>query len=147
MSLGTRFVHGIYLFTAITALLLAVLFIYYGGIVLLWPCLVFIPALRAMWRRIAGGTVIPAELVSERPIVASIVTLASVFALFFKVIFAIAAIDIALAPEWPEEAKKVVIFVVAALFFDVIALLCGEVALVGNGESDATRAARSGPFS
>lgn len=135
----TRFVRAVYLVTVITGLLLALFAVYWGAYMLVWPCVVFIPAVRAIRRRIVSGTVIPAGFVGERPVVAFIVTLAGVCALFFKVIVMVAAIEIALAPEWPEEAKKIAIFVIAGMFFDLIALLCGELALVGDGRSDAAR--------
>ncbi len=53
------------------------------------------------------------------------------------------AIGIALAPEWPEEAKKILGPLMVALASYFIALWCGESALVGNGESDKARASRS----
>lgn len=143
----TRFVRAVYLVTVITGLLLALIALWFGGFTMWWAWLVFIPAVRAIRRRIVSGTVIPADLVGERSVVAFIVTLAGVSAFFFKVIVATAAVDLLLAPEWPDEAGKIATFAMAAMFFDVIALLCGELALVGNGESDAARAARSGPFS
>ena len=143
MNSGGHFVRAFYLVTAITGLLLALTALYYGGLWQLWPWFVVIPALRAIRRRFGSGTVIPAELVLERPIVAGIVTLAGVIAFIFKFIFATAAIDIALAPEWPDEAGKIATFGMAAMLFDVIALLCGELALVGDGRSDAARASKS----
>ena len=139
----TRFVRAVYLFTAITGFLLALVAMYWGAYVFVWPCVVFIPALHALWRRIATGTVIPADLVGERPVVAFIVTLAGVIAVFFKAIVTIAAIQIALAPEWPDEAGKIATFALAAMIFDLVALLCGELALVGDGRSDAARASKS----
>jgi hypothetical protein len=139
----TRFVRAVYLVTVITALLLALAAMYWGAFVLVWPCVVFIPALRAISRRIATGTVIPAGLVGERPVVAFVVTLAGVIAFFLKAIVATAALEIALAPEWPDEAGKIATFVLAAIIFDLIALLCGELALVGDGRSDSARASKS----
>lgn len=139
----TRFVRAVYLVTVITGLLLALVAMYWGAFVFVWPCIVFIPALRAIWRRIATGTVIPAALVGERPVIAFIVTLAGVIAFFLKALVATAAIDIALAPEWPDEAGKIATFALAAMIFDLIALLCGELALVGDGRSDAARASKS----
>ena len=52
------------------------------------------------------------------------------------------AIGIALAPEWPDEASKILIPILAALFFYFIALWAGENALVGNGRPDHPRASR-----
>jgi len=80
--------------------------------------------------------------VGERPVVAFIVTLAGVIAFVIKALVATAAVDLALAPEWPDEAGKIATFAMAAMFFDLIALLCGELALVGDGRSDAARASK-----
>jgi hypothetical protein len=113
-----------------------------GGI-----CLLLIPAVRAIRRRIVSGTVIPAELVRERPVVTQVVTLAGVVGHFFTAIFVSVAVDIALAPEKGEDVGGPMVFVfVLALLSYLIALLCGELALVGDGESDAARELRSGPF-
>jgi hypothetical protein len=139
-------VRAVYLVTAITGLLLVLVAFWFGGFVLWWAWLAFIPAVRAIRRRIVSGTVLPAQLVGERPAVAFIVTLAGVIAFFFKVIVATAGIDLALATEWPDEAGKIASFAFAAMFFDAIALLCGELALVGNGKSDVAAEPRSGPF-
>jgi hypothetical protein len=96
---------------------------------------------------IANGTVIPPELVHERPVVASLVTLAGGFGHFFFVISMSAAIDIAFLPEWPEDTGGPMAFVVSlALLSYLVALLCGELALVGDGVSDAARASRRVPL-
>jgi hypothetical protein len=105
-----------------------------------------LPGLRAFGRLIAHGTVIAPELVSERPIVSFVVTFVGAFGHFFFLITMAAGIGIALAPEWPEEAKKIAGPMFVALLSYLIALWCGELALVGNGESDQARATRSGPF-
>ncbi len=55
---------------------------------------------------VLNGSVIPPELVSERPIVSFVVTLFGGFAISFRNHDG-HAIGIALAPEWPEEAKKI----------------------------------------
>jgi hypothetical protein len=102
------------------------------------------PGLRAIRRLFANGTVIPPELVSERPIVSFVVTLFGGFAHLFFILTMAMAIGIALAPEWPEEAKKILGPWLAGMAFYFIALWCGEIALVGNGESDNARAAKSG---
>jgi hypothetical protein len=114
--------------------------------ILAFMSLYLVPSGRALRRLFVTGTLIRSELLDERPIVTGVVMFASFLGHFFFTITMAAAIDIALAPEWPDEAGKIAIFVVGALFWYVIALLCGELALVGKGESDAARAARSGPF-
>ncbi len=115
--------------------------------ILAFVSLYLIPGGRALRRLFITGTLIRAELLHERPVVAGIATLASGLGHFFFTISMAAAIQIALAPEWPDEAGKIAIFIVGAFFWYLIALLCGELVLVGNGESDAARGARSGPFS
>ena len=72
-----------------------------------------------------------------------VVTLFGGFGHFCFVITMNAAIGIALAPEWPEEAKKIAGPLLLGLLSYFIALSCGELALVGNGESDKARASRS----
>lgn len=114
--------------------------------ILAFMSLFLIPSGRALRRLRITGTLIRSELLNERQIITGVVMFASFLGHFFFTITMAAVIDIALAPEWPDEAGKIAIFVVGAFFWYVIALLCGELALVGNGESDATRAARSGPF-
>jgi len=101
------------------------------------------PGLRAIRRLIVNGTVIPRELVSERRVVSFVVTLFGGFGHLFFVLTMSMAIGIALAPEWPEEAKKILgpWFMAMACYF--IALWCGEIALVGNGISDKARASGS----
>jgi len=106
-----------------------------------------IPGFRAIRRRIVSGTVIPAELIDERPTVTGLVTLAGVIGHLFLALFVASAIDIALAPVWPDEAGKIIILVMAAMFFYLVALLCGELALVGNGKTDAALSTGSGPIS
>jgi hypothetical protein len=101
--------------------------------------LFLIPGIRAIWRLVANGTVIPPAHVHERPVVAGVVTVAGGFGHFFFVISMAVAIGIALAPEWPEEAGKIAGPILAALFFYFIALWCGELALVGNNEPDPPR--------
>jgi hypothetical protein len=167
MSSRIELVRAVYLATAIVAPLIALL----GGapfvvsvfrriqlapqvglpladiaVVLGGMCSLLIPGFRALRRRIVSGTVIPTELISERPTVAGLVTLAGGIGHFFSALFVMSAIDIALAPEWPDEAGKIIVLAIVAMFFYLIALLCGEAALVGNGESDTARAARSGPI-
>jgi hypothetical protein len=108
-------------------------------------CLFGLPAARAIRRLIANGTVIPPELVSERPVVSFVVCLFGGFAHLFFILTMAMAIGIALAPEWPEEGKKILGPLMVGLASYFIALWCCEIALVGNGESDKARAARSGP--
>jgi hypothetical protein len=104
--------------------------------------LVVLPGARAIRRLIAIGTVIPPNLVSERPVVAWVVSLAGGAGHFFFVILMSAAIDIALLPEWPDDSGAPFVFVFyLASFSYLIALLCGELALVGDGVSDAARCA------
>jgi hypothetical protein len=104
--------------------------------------LLLVPGIRAMRRVVTKGTVIPPELVHERPVVAGVVTLAGGIGHFFFVISMAVAIGIALAPEWPEEAGKILLPILAAFFFYFIALWCAELALVGNGQPDPPRASR-----
>jgi hypothetical protein len=100
-----------------------------------------LPGARALRRVIVNGTVIPPELVHERPVVAWVVTVAGGLGHFFFVISISVAIDIALLPEWPEDVGGPIVFVNSlALLLYLIALLCGELALVGDGVSDAARA-------
>jgi hypothetical protein len=102
-----------------------------------------LPGIRAIRRVFRNGTVIPPRLVGERPVVTFVVTVFGVIGHLFFVITTSAAIAIALAPEWPEEAKKIVGFLAVGLMAYLIALACGELALVGDGESDQPRAPKS----
>ncbi|HYJ42229.1 MAG TPA: hypothetical protein VEW08_15660 [Steroidobacteraceae bacterium] len=107
-----------------------------------------LPAARAFRRLFGTGTVIPPELVHERPVVAWVVTLAGGFGHFFFVISVSAAFEIALEPERGEDVGGPLAgaFILTLLLY-LIALLCAELALVGDGKSDASRGLRSGPFS
>jgi hypothetical protein len=112
-------------------------------------CLLLIPAIRAIRRRIVSGTVIPAELARERPIVTCVVTLAGVVGHFCTAIVVSVVVDIAQAPEKGEDVGGPIVFVFSlAMLSYLIALLCGELALVGDGESDSARRASRGasPF-
>jgi len=106
-----------------------------------------LPAARAFRRLFANGTAIPPELVHERPVVAWVVTLAGGFGHFFFVISTSAIFQIVLEPERGEDVGGPVggAFMLTLLLY-VIALICGELALVGDGKSDAAHASRSGPF-
>lgn len=100
-----------------------------------------LPGARALRRVVANGTVIPPELVHERPVVAWVVSLAGAVGHFFFVIVMSVAIDLALLPVWPDDIGGPFVFVFSlALLSYLIALLCGELALVGDGVSDAARA-------
>jgi hypothetical protein len=114
---------------------------------LLAVSLLVLPAARAFRRLFANGTVIPPELVHERPVVAWVLTLSGAFGHFFFVISTSAIFQIVLEPERGDDAGGPVggAFMLTLLLY-VIALLCGELALVGDGESDAARATRSGPI-
>jgi hypothetical protein len=105
--------------------------------------LYLLPGVRAYRRLIANGTVLPPGLVSERTVVSFVVTFVGGFAHFFFLITMGGAIGIALAPEWPEEGKKIAGPLFVALLSYLIALWCGELALVGKGEPDPPRASRS----
>jgi hypothetical protein len=162
MGLVNTFVRAIYLATVVCATLLALsiatglLYLISGAerpaISLLKDvasaaamlALYVYPGIRALRRRWAMGTVILVDLVRERPIVAGLVTLAGGFGHLCFAILLTATIDIALAPEWPDDiGGPFALFFFSTLFWYVIALLCGEFVLVGSGESDAARASRS----
>jgi hypothetical protein len=103
-----------------------------------------LPGARAVRRVFANGTVIPPELVHERPVVAKVVTLAGGIGHFFFVISMSAGFDVTLEPARADDVGGQIAFAfMLTLLFYVIALLCGELALVGDGESDAARATRS----
>ena len=106
-------------------------------------CFFVLPGIRALRRVFVNGTVISRELVSERPVVSFVVTLFGGFGHLLFLFTMAGAIGIALAPEWPEEGKKILGPLMVGLAFYFIARWCGELALVGNGESDTARAARS----
>jgi hypothetical protein len=162
MGLGNTIVRAIYLATVVCATLLALaiaaglLYSILGAerpaISLLKDlassaamlALYVYPGIRALRRRRAIGAVIAAELVRERPIVAGIVTLAGGFGHLCFAILLTATIDIALAPQWPDDVGgPFALFFFSTLASYLIALLCGEFVLVGSGESDAARASRS----
>jgi len=104
--------------------------------------LIVLPGARAIRRLIAIGTVIPPDLVSERPVVAWVVSLAGGAGHFFFVILMSVVIDVALLPAWPDDIGGPFLFVFGLAYFSyLIALLCGELALVGDGVSDAARRA------
>ena len=163
MSPGNLIVRSTYLATAVCASVLALpiavssLVNVLTGSAIGWSaalsfCLVVflfvLPAARAFRRLFANGTVIPPELVHERPVVAWVVTLAGGLGHFFFVISMSAVFEIALEPERGEDVGGPLggAFILTLLLY-VIALLCGELALVGDGKSDAARGLRSGPFS
>jgi hypothetical protein len=106
-----------------------------------------LPGARAVRRVFADGTVIPPELVHERPVVAKVVTLAGGLGHFFFVLVMSFVFDIALGAEWPDDAGGPIVFLFSlSLLPYLISLLCGELALVGDGVSDAARGMRSGPI-
>jgi hypothetical protein len=101
-----------------------------------------LPCVRALRRLIGSGTVIPADLVSERRVVAWVVSLAGAAGHFFFVILMSVAIDLALLPEWPDDIGGPFAFIFSlSMLSYLIALLCGELALIGDGVSDAARRA------
>ena len=106
--------------------------------------LVVVPAVRAIRRLISIGTVIPPDLVSGRPALAWVVSLAGGSGHFFFLILMSVAIDVAFLPAWPDDVGGPFLFVFGLAFFSyLIALLCGEVALVGDGISDTARHKRA----
>jgi hypothetical protein len=116
-------------------------------ILLIAMFLFVLPGARAIRRAVVSGTVIPPGLVNERPVVAWVVSLAGGAGHFFFVISMSVAIDLGLRTEWPDDIGGPVVFVFGlALFFYLIALLGGELALVGNGRSDAADAPSRVPF-
>ena len=159
-SPGNAFVRANYLAVAVYAPLLAALpvgfllssislrhsndWLTIGTTIAVALALFVLPGVRAVRRLVANGHVIPPELVSERRVVSFVVTLFGGFGHFFFLITMSGALGIALAPEWPEEGKKIVGPLLAGLAAYFIALWCAEGALVGNGESDRTRASGSG---
>jgi hypothetical protein len=99
-----------------------------------------LPAARACRRLFANGTVIPPELIDERPVVAWVATLAGGLGHFFFVISMSVAFEISLEPERGEDVGGPLAFAfMLTLLLYVIALLCCELALVGDGVSDAAR--------
>jgi hypothetical protein len=112
-------------------------------VTLLAAGLYLLPALRAIRRVLVNGTVIPPALVNQHPFVSLVATFFGGIGHFFFVFTMSAVIGIALAPEWPEEAKKIAGPLVLGLVAYLIALGCGELALSGKGESDEARASRS----
>jgi hypothetical protein len=158
---GNLIVRANYLATVVFATCLALIPVASGlwdafrGLISDWPpiamillvtVLYLLPGVRALRRLFIHGTVIPPELVHERPVVAWVVSLAGGFGHFFFVIVAWAVIDMAARPEWPDGVGgPMAFFFGIAMLSYLISLLCAELALVGDGVSDAARAARSGP--
>ncbi|HEY6123124.1 MAG TPA: hypothetical protein VIV63_00620 [Steroidobacteraceae bacterium] len=157
MTPGNLVVRAIYLATAVfgptLALVVAAFMLsgLYGNPAKHWmtiasillPALVFfvLPGARALRRLVASGTVLPPELVQERPVVAWVVSLVGAFGHFCFVISMSAAFEIALEPARGEDVGGPLAFAfMLALLAYLGALLCGELALVGDGESDAARA-------
>jgi hypothetical protein len=96
------------------------------------------PGVRALHRVLEVGTVIPPELVHERPVVAWAVTLAGGVGHFFFVIVMSVVIDLAAGAEFPEDGGGPMAFFIGLTMLPyLIALLCAELALVGDGVSDA----------
>jgi hypothetical protein len=114
----------------------------FGEIILAlpWLGLWVVPGARAIRRLVKRGALIPAELIRERPVVAGIVTVAGAFGHLWFVLRMSVAIDLALRPEWPDDVggPMALIFGLAMLSY-LIALLCGELALVGKGRPDPLR--------
>ena len=156
MDFGNIFVRANYLATVVFGSLLALLYgtwMLYSiawsltisrlvdvAFTLGWMSLFLIPGTRALWRLVRNGTVIPPVLVHERHVVAGVVTFTGALGHFFFLISMAGAIDLALVPVWPDEAGKIFIAAIVALLFYVVALLSGELALVGSGEPDPPRA-------
>ena len=110
------------------------------AVTLLIVALYLVPGVRSIRRVFSQGTSIPPELVHERPVVASVVTLFGAAGHFFFVIVMWAFIDIAARPEWPDDVGGPMAFFFGLTMLSyLVALLCAELALVGNGISDATK--------
>jgi len=156
MSPGNLIVRATYLATAVFGPFLALFVAVYllshelRSTTIDWNVIVWIllptlflfvlPGVRALHRVFASGTVVPPELVHERPVVASVTTLAGALGHVFFVLSMSVAIDLALLPEWPDDSGGPIMFLFSLnLFSYLVALLCGELALVGNGVSDAAR--------
>jgi hypothetical protein len=114
----------------------------FGGIVLAlpWLGLWLVPGARALRRMMKRGVLLPAELMRTRPVVTGVVTVAGAFGHLWFVLCMSVAIDLALRPEWPGDVggPLTLIFAMALLSY-LIALLCGELALIGNGRPDPPR--------
>jgi hypothetical protein len=116
--------------------------------ILLIALLYLLPGSRALHRVFSRGAVIPPGLIHERPVVAWVVTLAGGIGNLLFVVVMWAVIDIAASPEWPDDiGGPMAFFISLTMLAYLIALLCAELALVGDGVSDAARAARSDPVS
>ena len=112
---------------------------------LIVTCLYVVPGARALHRVLNLGTVIPPELVHERPVVAWAVTLAGGVGHFFFVIVMSIVIDLAAGAEFPDDGGGPIAFFIGLTMLPyLIALLCAELALVGDGVSDAARTAKMG---
>ena len=112
--------------------------------ILFLTVLYLLPAARALHRLFKQGTVIPPELIRERPVVSWVVTLAGGIGNLLFVLVMCAVIDIAARPEWPDDiGGPMAFFIGLTMLSYLIALLCAELALVGDGVSDAARAASS----
>jgi len=116
--------------------------------ILLLTVLYLLPGTRALRRVFNQGTVLPPELINERPVVAWVVTLAGGIGNLLFVLLMWAVIDIAARPALPDDIGGPMAFLTGLIMISyLIALLCAELALVGDGISDAKRAARSDPIS
>jgi hypothetical protein len=160
ITAGNVLVRAIYLATAVFATSLG-LFVFVLlpfdllrspirsiGLLILTAVLFVLPGARALRRLFINGTVIPPALINERPVVAWVVSLAGSSGHIFFVILMSVAFDLALRTEWPDDVGGPFAFVfMLTMLSYLISLLCGELALVGNGQSDAARATSRVPFS
>ena len=155
MGFGNIFVRANYLATVVFGSLLALVYgtwmlgtltrsltiarLVDSTVVLGAMSLILIPGIRALLRLGRNGTVISPVLVHERRFIAGVVTFAGGLGNFFFLISMSGFIDLALLSVWPDEAGKIFIAAIVALLFYLVALLAGELALVGNGEPDPPR--------
>jgi hypothetical protein len=90
-----------------------------------------LPGFRAWARVLRGGDLIPAVRLRERPIEAAMVALACVFAIGFAVLVSSVLVDV-WAKGGDDVGGPIVFFTALAAMAAAIALLIGELVLVGR---------------
>jgi hypothetical protein len=108
--------------------------------ILIFIVLYLLPGARALRRVVNQGTVIPPDLVHERPVVAWVVTLAGGVGHFFFIVVMSVVIDVVAGAEFPDDGGgPMALFIGLTMLPYLISLLCAEFVLVGDGVSDAAR--------